>query len=285
MKIAGNILTVLVNTGESQSISVAVWGTILSQLGLYPLLSATCSFLRKWSLFHSYAWSNCRIHNWETTDIHLTRWLVPLRMINTLLLIPVILAIISGVWTAPDSNHIDTAYKLREAAAVLFILFVLVLFILATVMPNQSQQRRDKVLVQVYIVLPILFVRVIYASAQAFLSTPSSPGRNRWVYLGLLLIPDFVAVSIYTVFGFMVKKAMPSALMYEAQMAKPEGSEMGVQASQGHGYERAPPQGMGVTDGRRDFRQEGRHGQPGRRHRRRRGPIHMLYYAIAGRGE
>jgi hypothetical protein len=48
VKIAGNILTVLVNTGTSQSINVAVWGTILSQLGLYPLLSATIAFLRKW---------------------------------------------------------------------------------------------------------------------------------------------------------------------------------------------------------------------------------------------
>jgi hypothetical protein len=48
VKIAGNILTLLVNTGDSSSVTVAIWGTILSQLGLYPLLSATISFFRKW---------------------------------------------------------------------------------------------------------------------------------------------------------------------------------------------------------------------------------------------
>ena len=64
----------------------------------------------------------------------------------------------------------------------------------------------DLVLVQVLLVSPILLVRIIYATVQAFLSSPSSPGRNTWVYLGLLLIPDFISVAIYTICGFMVRR-------------------------------------------------------------------------------
>jgi hypothetical protein len=99
------------------------------------------------------------------------------------------------------------------------------------------------------------------------------------VYLGLLLIPDFVAVGIYTVFGFGVKKSRSQAVVFEEEASKPQEYEMGTQM--GQGYEMGPPQGIGVMAGNKDGRQP----RAGRRSRRRRGPIHMLYYAIAGRGE
>lgn len=48
VKIAGNTMTVVYNTGASSSVSVDVWGTILSQLGFVPLLYATLSFISRW---------------------------------------------------------------------------------------------------------------------------------------------------------------------------------------------------------------------------------------------
>lgn len=48
VKIAGNALLFEVYTGHSTSIEVATWGLILSQLGFYPLLNATFSFIHKW---------------------------------------------------------------------------------------------------------------------------------------------------------------------------------------------------------------------------------------------
>src|SRR5271163_1490270 len=55
-----------------------------------------------------------------------------------------------------------------------------------------------------------MFVRIIYATVQAFLNNPSNPNHNTWVYLGLLLIPDFISVTIYTVIGYLIK--LPSQL-------------------------------------------------------------------------
>jgi hypothetical protein len=48
VKIAGDSLLLEVYTGESTSIEVATWGLILSQLGFYPLLNATFSFIHTW---------------------------------------------------------------------------------------------------------------------------------------------------------------------------------------------------------------------------------------------
>ena len=49
VEIIGNILSIVVETGASHSISVAIWGIIISQLGFYPLLIAGLSFIKKWS--------------------------------------------------------------------------------------------------------------------------------------------------------------------------------------------------------------------------------------------
>jgi hypothetical protein len=48
VKIIGNILLTIFETGKTQDVTVYVWGLILSQLGFYPLLTACLSFIRKW---------------------------------------------------------------------------------------------------------------------------------------------------------------------------------------------------------------------------------------------
>jgi len=48
VKIVGNSLLVVYETGDSNSISLDIWGLIVSQLGLLGLLIAGISFIRKW---------------------------------------------------------------------------------------------------------------------------------------------------------------------------------------------------------------------------------------------
>jgi hypothetical protein len=183
------------------------------------------------------------------------------------MLVAFVCAIISGVWTNPTSNNINKGYQLRRAADILFLLCVLCIFALSFLLFSKSrtkEQRTDLILVQVLLVAPLLLIRITYAVVQAFLSTPTNPGRNIWVYLGLLLIPDFISVAIYTVCGFKVKKMPPAAEWQEYNTRKD--NETNPQSGQ--------PNAQGNVQDE----------QPGRTRRRRgrgpRGPIGMLIGAI-----
>jgi len=48
VKIIGNILLVVYETGASSNLSLYIWGLIVSQLGLLGLLIAGVAFIRKW---------------------------------------------------------------------------------------------------------------------------------------------------------------------------------------------------------------------------------------------
>ena len=48
VKIVGDTLLVVTENGASSSVSVAVWGLILSQLGFLPLLAASNAFIIRW---------------------------------------------------------------------------------------------------------------------------------------------------------------------------------------------------------------------------------------------
>lgn len=190
-------------------------------------------------------------------------------------------AIISGVWTNPTSNNINTGYSLRRAAEFLFLFCVLCILGLTVLLFSSSktkEQRNDLVLVQVLIVSPILLIRIIYATVQSFLSTPTSPGRNTWVYLGLLLIPDFVSVTIYTVFGFKIKPLQRAGEWPASYTAN--GDEFPQETNQ-------PATFDGPTGSYQDVEGKSQPAvtpQPSRRRRQRRirGPIHMLIDAIRG---
>src|SRR6202035_543429 len=232
VKIAGNVLTVVYNTGASTNISVDVWGLILSQLGFVPLLYATLSFITRWYSQCDFQNLIFRVRNWETVDPTLSRYLTPIPGLRLLIMAAFVLGLLGGIWTAPNSTHIETAYKLRQAADVLFIVNVLILFVFTLFLALKSTSREqtfDIVILQVYIVLPIMLMRIIYATVQAFMSSPTNPGHNTWVYLALLLIPDFLALLIYTLFGFAVTKAPPkdSTHVYDAEGGVKD--EMGAQ--------------------------------------------------------
>jgi len=195
---------------------------------------------------------------------------------------PIVLAalacsIISGVWTNPSSGHINTAYDLRRAGTILFLFVTSLIMgmVVRMMMKSKSKaQRFDLLLVQVLVVTFILLIRIIYATAQAFLSTPQNPNHNTWVYLGLLLIPDCVATSIYTICGLVLKPSQAPAIgqgyiVDEAGVPSeiPQANQAGQEADK-------------VA-----FSQTGGPQQGRRRQRRIRGPIHMLIDAITGKDE
>lgn len=51
-----------------------------------------------------------------------------------------------------------------------------------------------------------MLVRIVYAVVASFQSTPENPGSETWVYFALLMVLDFVATAIYTLFGLTVLK-------------------------------------------------------------------------------
>jgi len=133
---------------------------------------------------------------------------------------------------------------------------------------KSKAQRFDSGLVQIFIVTIILLIRIIYATAQAFLTTPQNPNHNTWVYLGLLLIPDCLAVSIYTICGLILKPTQPAPI--------------------GQGYvgegdvpSQIPQPYQSDTDKVESHRPAVAQ-RSSRRQRRIRGPIHMLIDAVTG---
>jgi hypothetical protein len=203
------------------------------------------------------------------------QYLQPIRLLNLVLTAAFILGIISGVWTNPTSNNIDTGYKLRRASSILFAVSALVIFGIALFFGSRSrsrEQRMDLVLAQIYIVMPILIMRMIYATVQAFLSGPTNPGHDVWVYLALLLIPDFVAMTIYTVCGFLIKPST-RRIAYDNQPS-PKVDDVPLQ-NDPYGQTQPSYQEPGVIPAANTNVPPS--GYTGRRQRRRRGgPIRML---------
>jgi hypothetical protein len=260
LKIAGDTLLLEVYTGESTSIEVAIWGLILSQLGFFPLLNATFSFIHKW------------IGTWQHEDPSLTRWSNIIRIIHPLVLGALVCAVLGGVWTNPTSGRVNTGYDLRRVSDILFLFVTsLIMGIVVRMMikSKSREQRFDLLLVQVLIVTFILLVRIIYATAQAFLSTPQNPNHNTWVYLGLLLIPDCLAISIYTICGLILKPTQPAPI---SQQYVVDDQDVPSQIPQPYQADSGKVESPQAT-----FTQRGP-----RRKRRIRGPIHMLIDAVTG---
>ena len=132
------------------------------------------------------------------------RYLKPVRYINVILLAAFICSIIGGAWSNPTSSHVNTGYSLRRAGLILFLITNVIIILIVIWMFRHSvvrEQSHDPLLIQLFIVLPIMLIRIVYAVVQAFLSTPSNPGYNTWIYLGLLLIPDLLSTAIFTLWG------------------------------------------------------------------------------------
>jgi len=244
------------------------------QVGILPLTFRIPGILPKMVIDLRSQNSSRRIRNWEGENVRLTRYRQPFQYLHLLLTAAFILSIISGVWSDPTSSNVEIAYKLRRAADILFIVGVVAIFAIAVYLGSLSQsrqQRYDLILLQVYVVMPILFVRIIYATVLSFQQSPADPGHNVWVYLALLLIPDFIAVTIYTICGLIIvpggkKVPMPSDAG-EIDPRIPSGAAAGLKEDHTQ------------VQGQSDSGQGRRYG----RRRRRGGPLRMLFYALSNK--
>jgi len=129
---------------------------------------------------------------------------MPVRWINVLLFAAFICTIIGGAWSNPDSSHESTGYSLRRAGNIIFLITNIIVILIVIWMFRHSvvrEQSHDPLLLQLFVALPIMLVRAVYAVVQSFLSTPTNPGHNTWVYLALLLLPDLLATTVFTFWG------------------------------------------------------------------------------------
>ena len=230
-----------------------------------------------------------RIRIWDGEIPGLRRYLRPIRSVNLIVTAAFILGIVGGVYSNPTSSQIDLGYRLRRASNILFVVAVLIILLFTILISRQAntrEQRYDLVILQVYIVVPIMLTRIIYATVQSFLSTPTSPGRNVWVYLGLLLIPDFASITIYTVCGFFIAGTPISPNWSSESPSKESGKGPATGVSmpgdepiyqeptyQAQGNQQAPAQPASAAG----------YGRRYGRGRRRGGPIMMLIQALTDR--
>src|SRR5271155_4621588 len=145
-----------------------------------------------------------RLRTWDSVAPRLDRYLKPVRYINVILLAAFICTIIGGAWSNPESSHESTGYSLRRAGNILFLITNVVVILIVIWMFRHSvvrEQSHDPLLLQLFVALPIMLIRAVYAVVQSFLSTVTNPGHNTWVYLALLLIPDLLATTVFTFWG------------------------------------------------------------------------------------
>ena len=217
-----------------------------------------------------------RIGTWQNNDPSLIKFFGFIRLVHPVLLAAFVCGIISGVWTNPASGHIDTAYNLRRAADILFLFvtsLTMGMVVRMMIKSKSKEQRFDLVLVQVLVVTFILLIRIIYATVQAFLSTPQNPNHNTWVYLGLLLSLDCLAAGIYTICGLLLKPFQPTSARQEYPAEDPP---VPSEIPQPYQSDYQP----GKVDAAQSATPRARVGRRGQR--RIRGPIRMLIDAIRG---
>jgi hypothetical protein len=65
-----------------------------------------------------------------------------------------------------------------------------------------------------------MLTRIAYATAQSFISTPTDPATQTWVYFVLVMCLDLVATTIYTLYGILALR--PSQRLRLEQANKPE---------------------------------------------------------------
>ncbi|KAH8689097.1 hypothetical protein BGW36DRAFT_433862 [Talaromyces proteolyticus] len=240
------------STGGSVKLQIA--SQILNQIALGPLLSATLSFVntsvsRRLPLsprnqdiavesnqtqrnYYSYLPLQSRNQNGEGEGKFIP---IVLRLIHPIIVCGLVLGIYGGVKRSPDSSTGETNaddYKsgvtFSKVSSVLFLVAIATLY--GTVLLKQCHQTRSKRAhggfetgsfvpesMMLVLILPLLFVRVIYSllysfnlnmvetlSTQSVKTVPSKydPANGSWViYLLLGLVPQVTVVTSYTIYG------------------------------------------------------------------------------------
>jgi hypothetical protein len=124
------------------------------------------------------------------------------------------------LWSNPGDPKVASGLILRKVGDIIFItaiLTILAVVIYLIIHSVNAAQRRDPILMQILIVIPILLVRSSFAAVQTFMSNEP----NVWFNLGLLQIPDLISDMIYTSYGLaLLKPAQRKELMKEQKRAE-----------------------------------------------------------------
>ena len=105
----------------------------------------------------------------------LARYLNPVHSINIVLFAGFICNIFGGSWSNPTSSHVQVGYELRRAGNILFLLSnvgIIIIVLFMAYLSFSREQRRDPIIIQLFIVLPIMLVRIVHATSQSFLASP-----------------------------------------------------------------------------------------------------------------
>jgi len=116
---------------------------------------------------------------------------------------------LGNVWSNPDNARVVSGFELRKAGAILFSLAVIGLFVVviyAIFLGTTMEKRRDPIILQILIIIPFMLVRNVATAVEAFLSNPDEPYFNDFINLGLVRIPDFASLTIFSIFGVTILK-------------------------------------------------------------------------------
>lgn len=156
---------------------------------------------------------------WDGIDPRLDRYLRPVRSVNIILFAGFILTIVGGALSNPTNTNANTGFKLKRAGDILFLICNVIILATVAWMAHGSvtpKQRYDPIIVQLFLVMPLMLIRMVYATVEAFLESPSNETYNIWIYLGLLSLPDFFATAIFTFCGvFWLRPTQRTALRDE----------------------------------------------------------------------
>jgi len=195
VRIAGGATTLVYRTSSHPQTGVIIAATILSGIGLSPLLLATHGFLGK---IAEYGWRS-----------NSTR---PLHMIRLLLVLAPILAAVGGSMVTPDNSasSINTGRTLTRVGVVLFLVAFVGLFAVHIILWQARLLIPDhhlKLLLGISLAMPPLFIRIVYSLLGAFASSTHS----RWsfvtgdwrLYLTMGLIMEYLVAGSYVITGLL----------------------------------------------------------------------------------
>lgn len=153
--------------------------------------------------------TNSRIYHWKDVDPRVYVYHKALRHLWFFMFIALLCAIISGSRTSLQWTQTDNSYGLRSASSIILVAIVVLTFpicFFSLSVSKYEEERRDALLLQVVIVLPLFLTRSAYSVVQSFISSRHSPLPNIWVYFSLLMLFDYFAITILTLVGLSVQQ-------------------------------------------------------------------------------
>ncbi|KAF8526251.1 hypothetical protein BU17DRAFT_40796 [Hysterangium stoloniferum] len=195
IRVVGSAITLSYRTSSEPKIGLIIAATVLSGIGLSPLLLATHVFVRKIAEY-----------GWQSNSNR------PLHMIRVLLVVSPILGAVGGSMVTPGDSEssINTGRTLTRVAVVLFMVAFAGLFAVHILL------WRARLLIPVHhltllfgisLTMPPLFIRLVYSLLGAFATSIAS----RWsyingdwrIYLTMGLIMEYLVVGVYITTGLL----------------------------------------------------------------------------------